>query len=415
MASIGNDSGGRRRILFVAADGKRKTIRLGKVSAKFAESIKVKVEDLLKVGESNPQIAPWVSDLGNDLHAKLAAVGLVQPRVKGTILTLRALVDKYLESRPDLAKNTVRNMRVEMARLLHCFGEDRDASTINVAEAEDFAARIKTDYAEATAGRLVKRCKQFFGAAVRRKMLSSNPFHEIKGSDSANDARKFFVSLKAAYLVLDACPDAEWRLLFALSRFGGLRCPSEHLALTWPDVDWERNRFRVDSPKTGVRWVPIFTELRPYLEEAFELAQEGSTYIINRYRDVNSNLRTQLMRIIRRAGLTPWPKPFHNCRATRQTELAQKYPIHVVCAWIGNTPRVAAKNYLQVTDADFDRAAHSAAHNAAQYGTAASRTDPQAEMGDVEKTAICGMVRDDADACMMGEYPRQDSNLHKLA
>jgi integrase len=69
--------------------------------------------------------------------------------------------------------------------------------------------------------------------------------------------------------VIDACPDAEWRLIFALSRFGGLRCPSEHLALTWPDVDWERDRFRVDSSKTGLRWVPIFPELRPYLEKKF--------------------------------------------------------------------------------------------------------------------------------------------------
>ena len=31
MASISKDAGGKRRILFVASDGKRKTIRLGKV------------------------------------------------------------------------------------------------------------------------------------------------------------------------------------------------------------------------------------------------------------------------------------------------------------------------------------------------------------------------------------------------
>ena len=33
MASIGTDPGGLRRILFVAPDGERKTIRLGKMSA----------------------------------------------------------------------------------------------------------------------------------------------------------------------------------------------------------------------------------------------------------------------------------------------------------------------------------------------------------------------------------------------
>ena len=44
-------------------------------------------------------------------------------------------------------------------------------------------------------------------------------------------------------------------------------------------------------------------------------------------------------------------------RASRETELVQTYPLHVVTAWIGNSARVAAKHYLQVTDADFERAA----------------------------------------------------------
>jgi hypothetical protein len=64
-----------------------------------------------------------------------------------------------------------------------------------------------------------------------------------------------------------------------------------------------------------------------------------------------------LERIIRRAGLTPWPKLFQNLRSTRETELAQHHPIHVVCAWLGNSPAVATKHYLQVRDEDFERAA----------------------------------------------------------
>jgi integrase len=177
---------------------------------------------------------------------------------------------------------------------------------------------------------------------------------------------------EVAYKVLDACPDAEWRLLFALSRFGGLRCPSETLAITWPDVDWERSKFRVDSPKTGVRWVPIFPELKPYLDEAFEAAPEGAVFLINRYRDANQNMRTQLQRIIRRAGLEAWPKLFHNLRATRETELAEVYPIHIVCKWIGHAAAIAQKHYLQVRDEDFDRAAdpNSAPNSALRAQTA---------------------------------------------
>jgi hypothetical protein len=137
---------------------------------------------------------------------------------------------------------------------------------------------------------------------------------------------------------------------------GGRDNLSEHLALRWEDVHWERGRFRVDSPKTGERWVPIFPELRPYLEECFTLAEEGAVHVTTRYRDSNANLRTQFLRIIRRAGERPWPRLFHNLRASRETELAAEYPIHVVCAWIGNTAAIAARHYLTVREEDYARA-----------------------------------------------------------
>ena len=57
----------------------------------------------------------------------------------------------------------------------------------------------------------------------------------------------------------------------------------------------------------------------------------------------------------------PWPKLFQNLRASRETELAAEYPLHVVCAWIGNSALTAQKHYLQVTESDFERAAKSGA------------------------------------------------------
>lgn len=83
---------------------------------------------------------------------------------------------------------------------------------------------------------------------------------------------------------------------------------------------------------------------------------EGATYVINFCRGRDCNLRTQLMRILGRAGLSAWPRLFHNLRASRETELAQDFPIHVVCKWIGNSVKVAQKHYLQVTDADSEKA-----------------------------------------------------------
>ena len=87
------------------------------------------------------------------------------------------------------------------------------------------------------------------------------------------------------------------------------------------------------------RSIPIFPELRPYLEETFELAEPGTEFVITRYQlKANTNLGPQLKRIVRRAGLEPWSNPFRNLRSTRETELALEHPLHIVCEWIGNTP-----------------------------------------------------------------------------
>ena len=58
----------------------------------------------------------------------------------------------------------------------------------------------------------------------------------------------------------------------------------------------------------------------------------------------------------KRAGFDSWPRLFQNLRASRETELANEFPLHVVTVWLGNTERVASKHYLQVTDDHFAQA-----------------------------------------------------------
>jgi len=219
-------------------------------------------------------------------------------------------------------------------------------------------------------------------------MTGANPIAALKAGSQVNMARAVFVSRDTIAKVIDAAPDAEWRLLIALSRFGGLRVPSEALALRWADVDWEHNRLTVRSCKTehhegkGERMVPLFPEIREHLQAAFDAAPVGSVNVIGRYRE-GANLNPHFRRIIKRAGYTPWPRTWHNLRASRQTELATTFPLHTACAWIGNTKAIAAGHYLQVTDADWTRAigATEAAANPATHtrpsGPTASKPETQ--------------------------------------
>jgi hypothetical protein len=112
---------------------------------------------------------------------------------------------------------------------------------------------------------------------------------------------------------------------------------------------------------------PIFPELRPILDEAFEIFGDNSEYVVAapQYRAAantamgwkNANLGSEMTRLLRRAGVSGWPRLFHSMRASRQTELQREFPLHVVCSWLGNSPRIAQQSYLLVTEEDFAKAA----------------------------------------------------------
>lgn len=376
MASISTDAAGLRRLQFINGVGDRKTIRLGNMSMRLAKEIKMRVEALNAAKVSgialDNETAAWVAKIEDGLAAKLAAVGLIPDRTRECMATLGPFVRDYIESRTDVKPRTRINLEQAERRLKEFFGETRSLESITPADVDRWVIALKDRYAEATAARTIKRARQFFTAARRGRLIDANPFEEVKPGSMHNPDRLHFVSREDAFKLIDAAPCPDWRALIALVRFGGLRCPSEPLALTWADIDWDRGRFLVRSSKLermttkGKRWVPLFPELRPYLEFLFDAAEPGTRHVITRYRDPSQNLRTTFEKIIDRAGLNAWPRLFQNLRASRETELAGQFPLHVVAAWIGNSAPVAAKHYLSVTDEDFDKALAGGAESGAR-------------------------------------------------
>ena len=336
----------------MAGDGKRRSIRLGKVAQRVAEGIKYRVEvinsALIAKQAIDPDTARWLASIDDELHAKLAKVELCEGR---NVALLGPFLDSYLAERTDVKPLTMKKYETTKRMLIEQYGRDRSLRAITPADADAWRAKLLgKGLGENTIRKYVAVTKLFFNAAKRKQLVEANPFADLKATIQKDTSRYHFVSRADAEKVLDACPDAEWRLIFALCRYAGLRCPSEVLALKWEHVLWQHDRIEVQSPKTEhhaggeSRMVPIFPELRPYLEDARELAAKDAAHVITRYRDSNSNLRTQLNRIIKRAGLKPWAKPFQNLRSTRETELAERFPLHVVCSWIGNSEPVASKH-----------------------------------------------------------------------
>jgi len=407
MASIAR----KRTIQFTDRDGRRRTLSLGRLNLDHRQvrGMLPRIDSLVAAQASrqaiDPETARWLGEIGAGVAEKLAQVGLIPSRES---VTLKAFLDSYITARADVKPTTRTHYGHTRRCLIAFFGADKPLRDITPGDADDWRLwMIGTEkLADNTARRRCGYAKQFFHSAVRKGYVSVNPFAHLAGTVCPNTKRLFYVTRSMADRVLAACPDAEWRLIFALARYGGLRCPSEHLALKWSDIDWGGSRITVHSPKTEhlvggeSRQIPIFPELRPYLEAAEARRQDGQEYVVTRARDPKVNLRKFMTTIIRRAGLTPWPKLFQNLRSTRETELAERYPLHLVTAWIGNTKAVAAKFYLQVRDEDFERAARGddvdeALHGALQQALASGCNEAQPK----PEPAFCGPSQPVAAAC----------------
>ena len=428
----------------------RPKIGLGKISKKQADTAKVNIENLIKCKNTGSVISPaiqeWLNGITDGLLRKrLENLGLIEPRDEVQSLTVAEWTEKYIRMRQadkGTKPDTVRKLE-NVSRRLSVFFKNDKLRDITVFQAKSFKKYLHNTVglAENTARKHIAISRQFFTAAIESNLIEDNPF-KGKGQPVTirpNPNRFFYVTQEMAEKVLEACPDAQWRLIFGLARWAGLRCPSEVLRLSWQDVDFEHDRFTVHASKTehhadaGIRTVPMFPELRPLFQDTFDNAKEGDIYCITRYRDKSVNLRTQLSKIIKRAGLEVWSKLFQNCRSTRETELFKMTGgnIKAVCSWIGNSPAVAMQHYAQITEADIQEAAkmtllndaentvEKRVHNRVQITAAPARTEshePQEEP--VVSLYNCESKREFAAPCEKvrkgQKWAGLDSNQRKL-
>ncbi|MFG0334764.1 MAG: tyrosine-type recombinase/integrase [Maioricimonas sp. JB049] len=337
-------------------------------------------------------VSSWLADLDDTLYGHLAERGLVEPRVKAG--TLSTFIDDYIAGRSDVTERRLAKLRNARDRIIEFFG-DVKLDAVTPGAADEYGRWLLEKLAPATAQKECQIAAQFFRHAYRKGLIDKSPFEGVAVGKATNTDRRVFVSREVTLRVLDACPDWQWRLVFALARYGGLRCPSEIALLKWSDIHWDADRFTVTSPKTqrygkATRIVPIFPELRPYLDAAYFHEDGDKTWVVPMLSgNADKNLGTRFRKIVRRAGVEVWAKPFQNCRSSRQTELEQQFPTYVVCAWLGNTPKVAHSHYLTVTDDHFAAAAETGDKRGTKMPVA-TRDDSQ------KKTRTVQRVRENA-------------------
>ena len=191
MASISREPNGRRTIQFIGADGKRRSLRLGKIPQRMAEGIKVRVEHLAVAqttgGAMEPETVRWLTEIDAGLSDKLAAVGLIPKRERAT---LQAFLDAYIEGRTDVKHLTKLKYQTSRDNLIKHFGADRIMRQITPGDADDWRrAMVAKGLSENTVRKHTAVAKLFFGGAKRKHLIHESPFAGLKASSQSNPSR----------------------------------------------------------------------------------------------------------------------------------------------------------------------------------------------------------------------------------
>lgn len=376
MASITTRKNGSRFITFRNANGERQYITLGKVAKRYADAVKVRVEDLASAKLYGHAPAAdtlrWLRDLDDHVYGKLAAVDLVAPRQS---VTLGEWVTRYVDQREgELKATSHRKLRETRDKLVgRRKTADRDAvkgyftpdiplRQLTPQDAAEWCQWLRSQgLSEAAIKTHSGNAKTIMQEAVRRKLIEDNPFQYLRSGPTPSRYTRY-VTPEEITRIIDACPNAEWKLLFGLARYAGLRIPSESHLLTWADVDCERGRLTVRSPKTErhagheQRLVPITPNLMKLLLDRFAECGEGEPHLVT-IRGQGRIMKT-VRAVCARAGVDLWSRLWQTLRQSCEKEWAMTFPQYAVSKWIGHSITVSGRHYANdVPDELFRQAA----------------------------------------------------------
>jgi len=277
--------------------------------------------------------------------------------------TVTQIFDEHCQSKLGVNKaRSCRNYRQAQKVFEDYVGSETLIADVTAGDVENFISEMKREGREAsTIGNYLKRTRQAFQYAADHEWIEKNPikysgkdFKIVKTMSKQKIQEKLVTPETIDHLLNEPHP-FEFKLLLNLVRWTGCRI-AEALILRWSDVSFQeddpRNELRekdtahsgTDRSKNPTRTVPLFTELRPVLEQARELAAEDEEYVFNELGDLRqkpdfeltdangqriregryeTNVGGHLTRAIRKAGLEVWPQPWHAIRDFRLNELSR--------------------------------------------------------------------------------------------
>lgn len=391
--------------IYFKINGNRKSVRFPcKTPDKEVKHIWCHIEALERSAARGTLIPvateEWVESIDDQLFDRLAKLGLVSERVDWTLIDW---MDHYIDNpAPDVKRGTITTWRQSRQHAAAYFDHDLLMCDLTEQDAHEYRAHLEHEIglSESTARRRCGQVKQMLEAAVRAGLIDRNVFKSVKTAAPRSDI-KDYITLQEADRIMAHLPNAGWRLLFVLARYGGLRVPSEPRTLTWDDIDWERGTITFRSPKTekykggDQRTIPLLDQIRGPLLEVFDQAVEGGDARVLPWMDSPhaAAYRKHLEYAIKRAGMKQWAKLWTTLRANADHDLREHNPEHVVNRWTGHSGRIAERHYqTQLDDRYYRQAIEKMATTTGQHRERQGLSLASANVSGDEQSVDVGVV-----------------------
>lgn len=358
----------KQRVRF-SYNGKRCEFILSGVRKSYAAEVKRRILQMISrelTGEPNIQLDRWIAGISEQLRTKLCRIGLLQNKAK---CLLRDVLDKYIKY-SSLSRSTIRIKANAVDIFYMYFGDNKDIRTITDTEVLDFrnalpGIRIANHKSMQTCVTQYKAISGLMTFAVKLRLITRNPFRDFPFSAPAPIDKKRFITKEDTWKIINACRTTQFKAVFAAARFIGIRIPSELFPIRWSDITWSTpgkiatikiiDSKRKNIGDKGTRVSPLFPEAEKIFKELFlETKPKPDDLIftnLSRTKVGNTAIAT-----VKRSGVPLYPKVFHSLRASLETEYhrAGIDPI-VYTRWIGNSPAIAIKHYVQYAEEDFNK------------------------------------------------------------
>jgi integrase len=216
-----------------------------------------------------------------------------------TVVTLRAIAERWKASRVDVAEGTMQTYRVALGRLLPRLGD----TSVEAIDAQTIADLVAELHADGLKKQTIRKTVSALAMVLDHAGVKPNPARDRVIVKMPREERQQVQPPTADHVeaVVRLLP-SRYRLATLVLDATGMRV-GELEGLTWGDLDEPRARWRIATSKTGrPRWVqpPLFL-----LESVLELCPRDDRHADRRVFEqvTGDRLRTALTRACTAAGV----------------------------------------------------------------------------------------------------------------